>query len=171
MPSEFKKIEEEPKDLTKLVWIGIVVAVGIMLLVLGVWGGAKSSVSVVRARHILIKFDLRDPAAKARAYEDIEDYRNRILKGESFKKIAKEYSGDPSSAKRGGDLAWVKKGEFEPAFEEFAWNAEIGTLSDIIVTKHGFHIVEVLDRHMTEIDKNEIEVRKRVEEQDEQNSE
>lgn len=63
----------------------------------------------------------------------------RILDGESFELLAKEFSEDPGSAKLGGVLDWLGKGVLAPEFEETMVNSEIGVLSNVFQTQFGFH--------------------------------
>ena len=112
--------------------------------------------SKVLAKHILIQFDRNDPADRARAYELAQDVRRRILDGESFSRLAKQYSQDPLSARRGGGLGWGKKGEYEGAVEEYVWRAPIGEVGEVLSTKYGFHIVVVTERLLSEADQYKI---------------
>lgn len=159
---------EEPRDWTKYIWGGIVLLVILMIVIMWMAGHIKPKTSYVRAKHILIKFSPNDPADRQRALEFITELKQRIAKGESFEKLAKDYSNDPASARRGGDLGYYGRGSFEPAFENYVWSAPIGQLSDIIETKYGFHLIIVTDRHLTEVDRYELELdekaRKSVEE-------
>ncbi len=80
--------------------------------------GATGStlVSQVHARHILLETNAveDDDAVRQRLVQ----FRERILKGESFEAIASVNSADPGSAAKGGDLGWVGPGTFVPAFEQ-----------------------------------------------------
>ncbi len=153
---------EEPKDYTKVIWLGIVVLVAIM--VAGLWyiGRPNPNVSMVRAKHILVTFDAADPADRARALDLISDLRERILKGERFETLARRYSDDPVSRARGGDLNYYPKGTFAPEFEEYVWNAPIGQLSDVVETSFGFHLIVATDRHLTDADRYEMELDQRA---------
>jgi len=160
---------EEPKDWTKYIWGGIIVLFVIMVIVTWMAGHVKPRTSYVRAKHIMIKFTPNDPADRQRALQFITELRQRILQGESFEKIAREYSNDTASARRGGDLGYYGKGSFEPNFESYVWSAPIGQLSDIVETKYGFHLIIVTDRYLTDVDRYELELdekaRKSVEEE------
>jgi len=161
MPSEFDTSEraEEPKDRTKWWWLLVVVLV--LAAVGAMWWTARPdhSVSLVRAKHILIQCSQADPDDRARGLQTITELRNRILAGESFAKLAKDYSDDPQSAARGGDLGYYKKGSFEEAFEEFVWNAPLNQLSDIVRTGHGFHLIVVTDRTLSPTDAYDQELK------------
>ena len=63
----------------------------------------------------------------------------------NFAETAKRYSEDPS-AQSGGDLGWITKGQTDPDFETAAWNLKPGTVSGIIQSKFGFHLILVEER-------------------------
>lgn len=153
----------EPKDRTKLMWLGVLALIGLLVVALFVGHRVRRfSQSVVRARHILITFDGSDPVDRSRAYELAGDLRRRILEGERFEKLAREYSGDEFSRVRGGDLGWYKRGKLAPEIEQYIWTAPIGQLSEVITTNFGFHIVEVVDRYISETDQYERQIEKEV---------
>ena len=72
----------------------------------------------IRARHILIKADHGDILQEQQALEKITEVHERILAGESFAKLAKEFSDDTSSAIVGGDLGYQEPKEFDGEFRE-----------------------------------------------------
>jgi len=161
MSLEFDE-KEEPKDRTKLIWLGVFGLVVVMVAVLWVAGRPKADVSRVRAKHILIKCDRNDPVDRARALETINDLRRRIQGGERFEKLAKEFSNDEFSSARGGDLGYQDRGTFEPEFEEFVWNGPLKELSDIIQTTYGFHLIITVDRHLSKADEYEMKLEKKA---------
>lgn len=89
----------------------------------------------VNARHILVK-------EKALA----DDIAKQLREGADFAVLAKQYSVDPGSGKRGGELGWFGDDKMIKPFSEVAFNAEINTVSDPVETRFGFHIIEVLER-------------------------
>jgi len=156
--SSISEAPQEPQDRTKWAWLGVIVLMVAMVTVLWLYGHRRPPVSRVNARHILIKCDKADPADRARALKMISEVRRRILDGESFKKLAREYSDDETSRARGGDLGYYEKGKFEEEFEAYVWSAPIREVSDLIQTSYGFHIIEVLDRFLSEADRYEMEL-------------
>lgn len=152
----------EAKDRTLWWWAAVAALVVIFLGALWIWGRADPNVSRVRLRHILISYDRNDPADRARARDFAEELRERILAGESFSKLAKEWSSDPHSAGRGGDLNYLRKGTLEAPIEEFAWSAPVGEVSEVLQTQHGFHIVRIEDRYLSEADKYDLEMKERA---------
>lgn len=162
MDLEYNEEAAEPKDRTKWVWLGVVGVFVVMLAALWFFSGPDLRGSYVRATHILVKCNFSDPNDNARAFELITELRGRIAKGERFSRLAKDYSDDPYSAARGGDLGYSKKGDFDENFENFCWSAPIGELSDVIRTVYGYHLVKVLERNLSDADKYEQELRQRV---------
>jgi parvulin-like peptidyl-prolyl isomerase len=153
MPWEYEQEDIEIKDRTKWWWMAFVVLFVVMLGSIWTYGRLKSHESIVRAKHILISFNKADPADEARAGQLVRELRERIGNGESFSKLAEQYSNDPSSATRGGDLGWMPRASFLEAFEQYVWSAPIGELSDAIQTTLGYHLIIVTDRVISEIDR------------------
>ncbi len=99
----------------------------------------------VRASHILIKVDAKaDEQTKLKARKDLEEIQKKLLKGEDFAKLAKKYSQGPSAAK-GGDLGYFRRGQMVPPFEKAAFALKPGEVSDIVVTRFGYHLIKVSD--------------------------
>lgn len=161
------KIQEEPKERTLYMWLGI--AAIFVVAVVALWAVSRTGpdVSRVHAKHILIKFDKTDPVDRARALELVNSLRERIMKGESFAKLAKEYSNDEFSSARGGDLGYYRRGVFEPTFEEYVWSAPIGQLSEVVQSSYGFHLITVVDRHVSAADQYEMDLEKKAAESEE----
>lgn len=72
--------------------------------------------------------------------------RERILNGEKFATLARLYSEDPGSARKGGELGMASKSIFWPAFSDAAMSLKPGVISQIVETPDGFHIIEVLEK-------------------------
>lgn len=153
---------EEPKDRTKWIWLGVVGLVIAMVALLWVLGRPDPKISMARARHILVQFDKSDPADRNRALNLCTDLRERLLRGERFETLAREFSNDPGSSRRGGDLGYYPKGTFAAEFEKYVWTAPEGQLSDIVETSHGFHLIIVVDRHLTAADRYDMELDERA---------
>lgn len=83
---------------------------------------------------------------RALALEKITDIRKQIVEGASFDELAKKYSADTESAKRGGDLGFAKRGAYVPEFESAAYSLEPDELSEIVDTDFGFHIMKLTER-------------------------
>ena len=72
--------------------------------------------------------------------------RERIINGEKFATLARLYSEDPGSARKGGELGMASKSIFWPAFSDAAMSLKPGAISQIVETPDGFHIIEVLEK-------------------------
>lgn len=88
-----------------------------------------------------------DRQAAAVAVKDkLLSLRERIMNGEKFATLARIYSEDPGSARRGGELGMASKSIFWPAFSDAAMALRPGTVSQIVETPDGFHIIEVIQK-------------------------
>ena len=85
-------------------------------------------------------------AAAVAVKEKLLNLRERIIGGEKFSTLARIYSEDPGSARRGGELGMASKSIFWPAFSDAAMSLRPGTVSQIVETPDGFHIIEVLEK-------------------------
>lgn len=120
----------------------------ILLKVLDKRGGETQVRDEVHVRHILIKpSQIRSEEESRRL---IERLRERILAGESFADLAKNFSEDPGSALNGGDLNWIDPSSLVPEFREVMANIPSGQLSEPFKTPYGWHILEVLGRRATD---------------------
>jgi parvulin-like peptidyl-prolyl isomerase len=153
---------KEPRDWTRFIWLSVIILLIVMMFSFYWMRSPRPITTMVRARHILVTFDSSDPVDRGRAHERISELRNRILAGESFEDLAREYSDDSSNARRGGDLGWAPPGTYAAAFEEYCWKGEIGQVSDILQTQYGFHLVRVEDRHIASADLHEREIERKV---------
>ncbi len=100
----------------------------------------------VHARHILVKFESPKPESVKAAEKKAEDLLAQLKKGADFAKLAKENSDDPGSKARGGELDAFPRGRMVPEFEKTAFSLKPKTLSGLVKTQYGFHIIEVLDK-------------------------
>ena len=73
-------------------------------------------------------------------------FKKRIENGEDFAFLASLYSDDPGSSKVGGDLGFVSKGKLVPQFESVAFRLQEGELSEVVETKYGFHLIQMVER-------------------------
>jgi len=109
------------------------------------------------ARHILMMpTKLRD---KTFTKKELEEVRIRALEGEDFSLLAKEFSEDPGSASRGGDLDWLSVGETAPAFEKMMLETPLMELSPVFESEFGFHFLQVLDKRTEDLTEKMIKDR------------
>ena len=85
-------------------------------------------------------------AAKLAVKERLLTIRERIINGEKFSTLARIYSQDPGSARKGGELGMASKSIFWPVFSDAAMSLKPGVVSQIVETPDGFHIIEVLEK-------------------------
>ncbi|MCF0200529.1 MAG: peptidylprolyl isomerase [Bacteroidales bacterium] len=108
------------------------------------------SIPMVSPEYELVQIVKRPPVSleeKLQVKDRLYQIRKRILEGESsFSTMAILYSEDPGSAKKGGELGFVGRGEFAPAFEATAFNLRDGEISEVVETEFGFHIIQLIER-------------------------
>ena len=85
-------------------------------------------------------------AAAVAVKERLLSIRERIINGERFATLARLYSEDTGSARKGGELGMASKSIFWPAFSDAAMSLRPGNISQIVETPDGFHIIEVLEK-------------------------
>ena len=100
-----------------------------------------------------IKYQLRQiciypdrEAANIAVKERLLAIRERIINGEKFSTLARIYSQDPGSARKGGELGMASKSIFWPVFSDAAMALKPGIVSQIVESPDGFHIIEVLEK-------------------------
>jgi len=109
---------------------------------------AKEDLPVVPQKYQLSQICIypdREAAAVA-VKEKLLSLRERIMNGERFATLARIYSEDPGSSRRGGELGMASKSIFWPAFSDAAMALRPGVISQIVETPDGFHIIEVLEK-------------------------
>ena len=87
----------------------------------------------------------REAAAMA-VKERLLSLRERVINGEKFATLARIYSEDPGSARKGGELGMASKSIFWPAFSDAAMALRPGVISQIVETPDGYHIIEVIEK-------------------------
>jgi len=121
----------------------------------------------VKVSHILIKTPLPGPDGKvdekgvAEAQRRAEDLLKQLKSGAKLEDLAKKYSEDPGSAKQGGSLGWIGKGQTVPEFEKTAFSLPKGQISDLVKSSYGFHLIRVDDKqeaHLKTIDEVKAEI-------------
>lgn len=95
--------------------------------------------------HILFKTVGMTDAQVEEVKKKAEDVLAKAKHGANFADLAKQYSEDTSKDK-GGDLGWIVRGQTVPEFEAAAFSLPKGSISDLVKTQYGFHIIQVIDR-------------------------
>lgn len=85
-------------------------------------------------------------AANLAVKERLLGIRERIINGEKFSTLARLYSEDPGSARKGGELGMASRNIFWPAFSDAAMALKPGSVSQIVETPDGFHIIQVIEK-------------------------
>lgn len=84
-----------------------------------------------------------DDALTAEAQQRAKDVLDKVRGGADFAELAKEFSADPGSGPEGGELGWFEKGVMVPEFETAAFALEPDSVSDVVKTQFGYHIIKV----------------------------
>ena len=101
------------------------------------------------ARHILMMpTKLRDETFTK---SELEAVRDRAMAGEDFALLAKEFSEDPGSASRGGDLEWLSLGKTAPAFEKMMTTSPLQEISPVFESEFGLHFLQVLGQRTEDL--------------------
>ena len=109
------------------------------------------------ARHILMMpTKLRDETFTK---SELEAVRERAMAGEDFALLAKEFSEDPGSASRGGDLEWLSLGKTAPAFEKMMTTSPLQEISPVFESEFGFHFLQVLGQRTEDLTEEVIKDR------------
>ncbi len=105
-------------------------------------GSIASSEVFVSASHILIN----QYGSDENNLTEANKLYDRLIAGENFASLAKEYSKDPGSAVKGGDLGYFGKGMMVKEFEDACFNGKVGEVQKPVKTNYGYHIIKVTDR-------------------------
>jgi peptidyl-prolyl cis-trans isomerase SurA len=94
--------------------------------------------------------------------EKLLDLRRRIIEGENFATLAVLYSEDPGSAPKGGELGFRNRSDFVPEFADAAFSLKENTVSPIVETDFGFHIIQLIARRGDQINVRHILIRPKI---------
>jgi peptidyl-prolyl cis-trans isomerase D len=100
----------------------------------------------VHVQHILFMTVGKTDAEIEEIRKKAEDVLKQAKKGANFEDLAKKYSEDPGTKDKGGDLGWIVEGQTVPEFQKVAFSLPKGSISDLVKTQYGFHIIKVLDK-------------------------
>jgi len=96
--------------------------------------------------HILFKTVGKTDAEIAEIRQKAEDVLKKAKSGANFEDLARKFSEDDGTKPKGGDLGWIVEGQTVPEFQQAAFTLPKGSISDLVKTQYGFHIIKVLDR-------------------------
>jgi len=106
--------------------------------------GERHVIAQTKIRHLLIKPDAL--INEEQAHQKLLEIRARIVNGEDFSELAREFSDDKGSAANGGDLGWASPGEMVPVFEKAMDSLSIDELSSAVKSQFGWHLLQVQAR-------------------------
>lgn len=125
----------------------------------------KDSLPVIPAKVQISLIQLDPPNNednKAEARQKLLDIRSQILAGKSFNILAMLYSEDPGSATNGGELGFMMRGELEKPYADAAFSLTKNTVSKIIETKYGYHIIQLIEKNGDLINTRHILIKPKV---------
>ena len=98
----------------------------------------------VNARHLLICYKGMDRCENEITQEEDLEIINGLKErasSETFVALVKENSTEPGAESSGCDLGWFRKGQNVPEFEEVVFSMETGTVSEVVETQFGYHLI------------------------------
>jgi peptidyl-prolyl cis-trans isomerase SurA len=125
----------------------------------------KDSLPIVPAKYEISLIQLDPPSNednKAEARQRLLDIRSQILAGKSFNVLAMVYSEDPETAKKGGEVGYLMRGQLEKEYADVAFSLTKNTVSRIVETKFGFHIIQLIDKKGDMVNTRHILIRPKV---------
>jgi peptidyl-prolyl cis-trans isomerase SurA len=125
----------------------------------------KDSLPIVPAKYEISIIQLDPPDNednKAEARQKLLDIRSQILAGKSFNVLAIMYSEDPETAKNGGEIGFRVRGELEKPYADAAFSLTKNTVSRIVESKYGFHIIQLIERKGDLVNTRHILIRPKV---------
>ena len=128
-------------------------------------GIPKDSLPVIPAKVQLSIIQLDPPGNeenKADARQKLLDIRSQILAGKPFNVLATLYSEDPGTARNGGELGYTVRGSLEKEYADAAFSLAKGSVSRIVETRYGFHIIQLIDRNGDLINTRHILIKPKV---------
>jgi peptidyl-prolyl cis-trans isomerase SurA len=129
----------------------------------------KDTLPVVPARVQLSIIQLDPPdneENKAEARQKLLNIRSDILAGKSFTVCAILSSEDPGTASSGGEVGYKMRGELEKPYADAAFGLTKNTVSKIVETKYGYHLIQLIDRKGELVNTRHILIRPKVKPQD-----
>ena len=126
-------------------------------------GGELESLEEIRIAHILITVE--SPDEEKQAENQALEIAKLAKSGEDFSELAKQFSKDTSSAERGGDLGYFKKGDMVVELEKAVIGTRIGEIVGPVRSTAGYHVIKVIDKKMVEansLDNAKEEIRERI---------
>ncbi|ANC75942.1 peptidylprolyl isomerase [Fictibacillus phosphorivorans] len=108
----------------------------------------------VKASHILVDDE-----------KTAKEVQKKLNEGGDFAKLAEEYSKDPGSKSKGGDLGFFGKGAMVPEFDKVAFTLEKGKTSDLVKSEYGYHIIKVTDKRENKFEDKKEQIEQELKQQ------
>ena len=108
--------------------------------------------------------------AKMECKQRLLALRERIMNGEKFTTLARLYSEDPGSSRKGGELGMASRDIFWPAFSDAAMSLKPGVISQIVETPDGFHIIQIIEKKGDMFNARHILLKPKYTEEDQENA-
>ncbi|MGA4720692.1 peptidylprolyl isomerase [Fictibacillus nanhaiensis] len=108
----------------------------------------------VKASHILVDDE-----------KTAKEVQKKLNEGGDFAKLAEEYSKDPGSKSKGGDLGFFGKGAMVPEFDKVAFTLEKGKTSDLVKSDYGYHIIKVTDKRENKFEDKKEQIEQELKQQ------
>ena len=106
---------------------------------------------LVQTAHILLRLNQQaTPEEQAAVKVRIDSIHTALKNGADFAELAKKVSEDPGSARQGGLLPFVQRGQLVKEYEDVAFSLEPGKISDVVQSPFGYHIIMVKERKQME---------------------
>lgn len=117
--------------------------------------------ATVEVGHI-VRYPKPSAAEREEAMKSLRDMRKRIVEGTDFSAMARLYSEDEGSAKKGGDIGEVNRSDLDPGFADAAFRLRKDSISGIVESQFGFHLIEMLERRGEVIRVRHILIRPKI---------
>ena len=102
---------------------------------------------LIKTAHILLRLDQQASAEEqAKAKVRIDSIYQALKAGADFAELARKVSDDKNSARNGGELPWLTKGQTLPDFEKAAFALEVGQMSEPVQSQVGWHIIKMIEK-------------------------
>ncbi len=108
----------------------------------------------VKASHILVEDE-----------KTAKEVQKKLNEGGDFAKLAEEYSKDPGSKSKGGDLGFFGKGAMVPEFDKVAFTLEKGKTSELVKSDYGYHIIKVTDKRENKFEDKKEQIEQELKQQ------
>ncbi|NNG25098.1 peptidylprolyl isomerase [Telluria aromaticivorans] len=112
--------------------------------------GDKNVIQTTRVSHILMKPTPTMTVAEVK--RKLLELKEKVdNKASTFEDLARQYSQEPASAAKGGDLGWLAPGDAGPEFDQALTSLKPGEMSDVIESPFGYHLLRVVERKAEDV--------------------